>query len=760
MLLISVALSKDLLFPKFGTLLQESKGIIVTGKRNIQIRLLDSFRPEHDLEEKNCSRRNETHDMSARNLFRKMFKEDLKGYNFDVEEEAQVKGQMTGGKQAHVPKPEFVRTDAEKICTFIGDECTEYVNNTEGFLFADGRKNLGNFKLTASLSVPSNFMKEVQKQVSVKNSVTRDILAYGVESILLNMTVAVKEGVKIINPQIKIFFDSQPDTCNTTCAIDVELSGFSGVDVIEGSLLWAATQHQPEIAQITLIDNLPGPAEYDYNQYDAYSSYETGYRRRRRSFFGLVTGKEVDQKITTAIMLSEKMNKELTSLNEDEIQALSDAVHKNGVAIVNNSNSLMAMLHQLCNQEFDIQQQVIKNDLKIYYRFIIDQLISALVDCRMNRFPMAFGKQILAKLCHLHIDKEKCKWAIPTLQRLIGCTPGMTYIGTDNILIEFNLTVPVNYDQEYIIYKPYNVPIFEGNRTVKMIDGFKDKYIVRIGEAGDAKILNNCDDRNGVLECSTETEIDQGIVGCVRGMFKNEATTCKFRESKRRQTCFARRAKNGLLISTVEELEVHKQDKKSVFATKEQMTKGVKFIQNDISSTKSINCGGMVITTELTEQFELELQVNSGLNWTELVRQSETHLGHLEASFNKQQGILDDNIKQINETMGTLTSRLEDRKINMKELVPENTKQRTLLLTVVIIASILLSILLVIGVIFWCRKKKGTMSERERIQDVTRRQRKPDFISEPIIQDNRTPMITFPISRPSILNSPYSTYQS
>ena len=760
LLLISVTLSKDLLFPRFGALLQETKGVVITGRRNIQIRLLDSFKPEHDLQEKNCSRRNTTHDTNARNLFRKMFKEDLQGYNFELEEQTQVEEQKTGGRQAIVPAPEFVRTDAEKICTFIGDECTEYVNNTGSFLFADGRKDMSQFSLTASLVVPSNLMQEVQKQVLVKNSITRDILAYGFETKPLNMTIALKQGAQIGGPQIKIFFDSEPGKCNNTCGIDVELSGYVEKDVIEGSVIWAARHHQPETAEITLVDNLPEPAEYASNEYEEYASFQDGYKRRRRSFFGLVTGQEVDQKITAAIMLSEKMNKELTSLNEDEIQALSEAVHKNGIAIVNNSNSLMSMLHQLCNQAFDTQRQIIQNDLKIYYRFIIDQLISALVDCRMNRFPMAFGKKILAKLCHLHIDKEKCKWAIPTLQRLIGCSPGVTYLGTDNILIEFNLTVPINYDQEYVMYKPFVVPTFSGNQTVKMVDGFKDKYIIRIGNSGEAKMLNNCDEVHGILECSTETEIDQGIVGCVRGMFKDEATTCKFRENKQRQTCFARRAGNGLLISTMEELEIHKQDKKSVFASKEQIAKGVNFIRNDLTSTKSVNCGGMVITTELTEQFELELQVNSGLNWTELVKNSETHLGHLEASFSKQQDILNGNIRQINETMGTLTDRLKDKKINMRELVPEDTKQRTLLLAMVITASVLLTVLLTIGIIFWCRKRKGSISERERIQDVTRRQRKPDFISEPIIQDNRTPMITFPISRPSILNSPFSTYQA
>ena len=372
---------------------------------------------------------------------------------------------------------------------------------------------------------------------------------------------------------------------------------------------------------------------------------------------------------------------------------------------------------------------------------------------------MAFGKEILSKLCRLNIDGAKCKWATPTLQQLIGCKPGKTLIGTDNILLEFNLTVPVNYDKEYTIYKPFNVPIFE-DQKIKQIDGFKDKYILKIGNSTDVKLLNECDNIHGTLRCSAETEIDLSVIGCMRGMFLSKAETCKFRESRQMQSCFVKRSNNGILISTINDLDIHKQDKDSVFATKEQVAKGVSFIRNEMTSTRSVNCGGLVITTELTEQFELELQVNKGLNWTELIRKSETHIGQLESSFTKQQNILHGNIKQINETMGELTNRLNEKKIDVRELVPENAKQRTLLLTVSIIAAILLIILLGIAIMFYCKKKNNVMTERERIQEVTRRQRRPDYISEPIVQDNRTPLITFPISRPSILNSPYSAYHS
>ena len=655
---------------------------------------------------------------------------------------------------------DYVRNNSDTIERQCNGDCIYFLKNLEMFAISMNSESEKHVRIRLLLPLSEDMLKTIDENVMVyqKNWTEVNQLVQGVHFGKNLLLIAFNKGEQDQEFDLSAIVEGS--------FLVIRMEAVIKSNTLIGSVAWTK-QYEVENISITFTwqDMMYGylDLEYDpYNYYDyldAEDEDEDGQRenimeeddeddgiqredksRKKRNIFNIAYLDDVDEKINTAMRIATQLQiKNFDNLNKQSIAKLSDLVKTNGIAIAQQGNTISNLIGTICMMKDTVQEEFVRQDLKLHLAQIINHLLEVLHDCRKGNFPQSLINFLLEKLCRLHIKKEKCIWAKPLLREFISCSLGTIYIGSEHIMINLSLNVPQNLQDHYKLFRPYAIPVFYNNSATKIND-LKGNMILEWSDPPEYQILSDCKEYKRQFICGTKSNTTPGLLNCVNGIVKNIPSECPMDSFKPQNTCFVTQTRNGILVSTKTPIAVHKEDRRRIFQSKTSKIKGTEFISNQKNVVKSINCDDVTVYTSQSEEVDVKVVHNVDFEWDAAWKGGMSRFNLMEKAFERRQNSINNHLKDLNMTVDEIKNDMKPNNEFILEYIPEKEKSKKLMLGVVITLVSLIFVGTSILFIYckYCKRKKYSIgkasdeigrriaeSESERINRVSMNQRVP-----------------------------------
>ena len=758
------------IYPEIGLFFESCNGIINTGYKDITVNIIDTFNQTINQKYKTCQfSENSTSYVDSKQIFHEMMVTHLILYGFEYETvPIKLQDETTPQPMTTTQVTGRKRRTSEKSTHKISLQVLEdeiFNQQKTNFNYENTIECHDRCYFTAANSEIFDInMPSKSNRIQVKFFTEHKDLSQSIKRYKKTLQSTGMEFLGYYNDQMLVMTAIKNNDLDYTLEVKENITiqtyeGTFNLEKLTGMIAWTKNRNiiskiQIDIEEIetTTILATIQPNTLYYEQYgqniraDYYkrkrrSSAEEEHitktqsdklenTRQKRSFFGLASLDDVDSKITTAINIATKLRIHRTNdMNKKDLIKLAQLIQTNGIAITKTTNTISDVIGHLCTLSQSQQRTFIEQGLRIRFMTVINHITTMLSECRRGDFPQATISKLINKLCHTHIHPEHCIWANSILRESIQCRLEPVLIGTTHILIKFKLKVPVNFKENYTLYKPHTIPVFQTKNSTKVITDLDDKMILKWGtNPSKYQILNDCEEKKGIFVCSTEVATSTILQKCITQIMINNEAQCPTDTKNTKRQCFTKMLNDGLLISSKNRITIHSQDHHKIFNTGAQSFKGVKFIPNQERGIKMVNCEDIAIQTTEKQQTQIKNVEIISTKWIDEGPISKSRWNKLELTLDENKQKLNSQIGQINKTIKELKEKTTP--IQFDEFIPEKEKSKSLLLGM-LIALMTIVILGTIGIAIYCvkcRKKKET-PEVERIRKA--------ILNQPQLRSNR-----------------------
>ena len=336
-------------------------------------------------------------------------------------------------------------------------------------------------------------------------------------------------------------------------------------------------------------------------------------RKRRSWFFSLTTNNEVTNKVNNALELSEAYAEQ----NKLKIDSLDSLLKDTDLNLSKQAETLKNLFNQLCdvNAQSIVQNQLMRIESSI--RRNVEFMMDLLSDCAIGTVPSSFSYGTLQKLCMANMDSEICQRLGHRIRMLIKCSVRSIHLLKTKYLLDFELKIPRSFEANYNLYRPITVPTFHKNTTYNHeLTGMDDLVVLKYVDSNVTVLLDDCQDTYGLTTCSGSQNHDRQKTECIAGIVNARKNyTCYTESYKNSGTCFARKTDDGVLVLTSMPIEIHHHSQFRVFSAHSSTVEGTVFLHNSPKESLSISCGGILITTMLTDPTNISIHDHTEFSW-------------------------------------------------------------------------------------------------------------------------------------------------
>ena len=367
-------------------------------------------------------------------------------------------------------------------------------------------------------------------------------------------------------------------------------------------------------------------------------------RLRRSWFFGLENQEEVDDKVNDALRISQGLYNE----NKNDMLNLDKLIRQTDSTVAQQTETLNDIYTKICDLKIqtDSQTQILRIEESIMNN--VKKMIQILRDCSMGNVPKAFSYDTLYNLCVKNINESVCDQLEHKIKTLIKCEIKSIHLLTTKYLINFELTIPKAFKTEYKLYSPITIPVFKGNYHHE-IDNLADITIMKYEAKTEIVLLINCVDKEGMKICQATQSSDQKGHSCISDILENKPTQCWTESYQSKDTCFIKKFKNGLLISTKEPLQVHQHSSDHLFNSKSKLINGTAIIKNDPKNSYSVACNGILTSTDIISPDKISIHNHDNFQWDDAVQPIID--SKFKENFDKTTEITNETLFQLNHTV-------------------------------------------------------------------------------------------------------------
>ena len=344
-------------------------------------------------------------------------------------------------------------------------------------------------------------------------------------------------------------------------------------------------------------------------------TWELKKDRRRRSFFGLETNSETNEKIRNAM----KITSGLYDKSQNSIVNLDRMIKQTDQTVEQQTQTLNDLYKQLCQlgSQARIQADMFKIERSIINN--VKLMIEMLQDCSLGKIPRAFSYSTIQQLCEANINKNLCYKLQHKVTNIMKCEINKIHLLSTKYLLNLKVHIPNAFKAQYKLFKPVTIPVFD-NQYHHEIKNIQGTTILKYETKPEIVILTNCDDSQGILICQADQSSDQKSHACLTDIINNHPTTCWTQSYKNEDTCFVKKFSNGLLVSTKFPLQVHQHSLGNTFHSKSRIINGTTVVKNEADSSYSVACNGILVSTEITDPEVIQIHNHHNFVWDDTVQ--------------------------------------------------------------------------------------------------------------------------------------------
>ena len=337
--------------------------------------------------------------------------------------------------------------------------------------------------------------------------------------------------------------------------------------------------------------------------------------RRKRTFLGLETDSETNAKIRTAM----KITNGLFDRNQNSILNLDQMIKQTDKTVEKQTETLNDLYQQLCQlgSQTRIQSEMLKIERSIINN--VHLMIEILQDCAIGKIPNAFSFEKIEQLCQTNLNTEICNALNHRMKNIMKCEINAVHLLSTKYLLDLRVHIPVSFKAKYKLYQPITIPVFDGQYHHE-IENLHENTILKYNDKSEIVILTECNDDQGILICQADQSSDQKNHSCITDIMNNSPTHCWTESYKNTDTCYVKKYKNGLLISTKFPLQVHQHSIGHTFNSKSKIINGTAIIKNEVDSSYSVACNGILLSTDMTDPRIIQIHNHYNFNWDDAVQ--------------------------------------------------------------------------------------------------------------------------------------------
>ena len=342
---------------------------------------------------------------------------------------------------------------------------------------------------------------------------------------------------------------------------------------------------------------------------------DNSLNRSKRTFFGLETDSETNAKIRTAM----KITNGLFDQNQNSILNLDQMIKQTDKTVEEQTETLNDLYQQLC--QLGSQTRIQSDMLKIERSIInnVHLMIQILQDCSMGVIPNALSFEKIKKLCETNLSIEICDTLNHRMKNIMRCEINAIHLLSTKYLLDMRVHIPVSFKAQYKLFNPITIPVFDGQYHHE-IGNLKGKTILKYNDKPEIVILTDCNNEQDILICQASQSPDQKSHACVTDIMNNKSTKCWTNTYKNTDTCFVKKFKNGLLVSTKFPLQVHQHSLGHTFNSKSKIINGTSVIKNDPENSYSVACSGILVSTDMSDPRIVQIHNNHDFDWDDAVQ--------------------------------------------------------------------------------------------------------------------------------------------
>ena len=302
-----------------------------------------------------------------------------------------------------------------------------------------------------------------------------------------------------------------------------------------------------------------------------------------------------------------------------------------GIAIQKEGAEVQMIAEKLCQEEIEVAEEMFTIQYQIMLLEITRKTLDEMALFDNGKLPNTIEQDFIRDFCEVHFTQNRDSTICESehLRDLFHTSLVGTQFdkAANSLIIQAKVSVPDAEKAHYRVFKVNTIPVFipianptdpiQTKQVILNIEYYAALESSPNGKGAIGFIQGSCEKFEEIVVCSSKTYNDQ--IDCIESITtqnKNEiAKTCEIQISKSRTTCVAERYDHGIIVSTLEPLDIHRQNsrKTSIFNAAGEKKVGMFTLENSLEATFSVSCNGRLLSTMKPQTLEAIKKIDQTL---------------------------------------------------------------------------------------------------------------------------------------------------
>lgn len=375
----------------------------------------------------------------------------------------------------------------------------------------------------------------------------------------------------------------------------------------------STNEFQTRIRQATKPDDFVADSSTDVSREKRAVEHN---KRQKRSFDYLRKG------YWTLSGYTEASFREMRVWEKDHFKETQNEIAADGIAIQKEGAEVQMIAEKLCQEEIEVAEEMFTIQYQIMLLEITRKTLDEMALFDNGKLPNTIEQDFIRDFCEVHFTQNRDSTICESehLRDLFHTSLVGTQFdkAANSLIIQAKVSVPDAEKAHYRVFKVNSIPVFipiakptdpiQTRQVILNIEYFAALESAPNGKGAIGFVKGSCEKFGEIVVCSSKTYNDQ--IDCIESITtqnKNEiAATCEIQVSKSRTTCVAERYDHGIIVSTLEPLDIHRQNsgKTSIFNAAGEKKVGMFTLENNLDATFSVSCNGRLFSTMKIQTLE------------------------------------------------------------------------------------------------------------------------------------------------------------
>ena len=312
--------------------------------------------------------------------------------------------------------------------------------------------------------------------------------------------------------------------------------------------------------------------------------------RSKRSFLGFVRNTDLTEAMSQAITKEALQD----SLMNNQIQEITNRINKAGLVLEHDSDLVENLSLELCSTYSELKNWEITTKINNVANSVVTTILDITRQCSELGIPSEINMQILNGICLTAFPSETCDHLNSNFRLFVKCSVAGVYQLQDKYVIDLSLTIPIGLMSPYSASEIFTIPVIK-NATATEISIKPGSFYIEILSQNSHTVVRDCDTINEFSLCSINN-FDMTVNNCIDALkshYKSEnciSTSIKLTNEK---SCFVKRLSNGFLISSNYPIKTYSSSSLVGFTKSSSEYTGIYFLADQKDEILRFTCNSL-----------------------------------------------------------------------------------------------------------------------------------------------------------------------